>query len=224
MWHDEAMQLLLQAYGEIPPPVISRVKVIVDKMYGPSPTTEGITYNEAREGDVDIEIADATYDIEQVVEDPENGTQRATSEEEFKATLVHELFHYVENNTQSVDPATMLTPETLKAVLVQPAIGGFPAFTFGWFDAGVIAAHLDNVSTGPLSPLSPDSPAARAKAAGAYEASPDGRGLEEDLATSVAMYLTSPGTRGHLQKVYPKRYDLIDRHFGTLKARAAASR
>ncbi len=73
------------------------------------------------------------------------------------------------------------------------------------------------ISTGPLATWVPaGSPEAKAKEDKAYEASPDPRTLEEDLATSIAMYLTGPAMRGHMMEKYPRRFALVDSYFKRL--------
>ncbi len=222
VWQNPGIQLMFQAYGELPTPVLARVREVVNDNGSVSTTTEGVTHNEPEPGQPDIEITDATYGETMVVEPPGQGQREATSEEEFKATLIHELFHFVENNTKSVDPESIATPETLRAILAEPRLEGLPAFAFGWINRGGDAAYLGHVSvvpisTGPLTSWVPTgSPEAKAKKDKAYEASPDPRTLEEDLATSIAMYLTGPALRAHMLEKYPRRFALVGSYFNRL--------
>ncbi len=74
----------------------------------------------------------------------------------------------------------------------------------------------------PTVTVASDSEAARVKAAGSYEASPDGRSLEEDLATTIALYLTGPDTNATLRARFPRRFQLMNGYFRKLQATIAA--
>ena len=226
VWDNPGMQLLLQAYESVPEPVLERVHMITSDG-APSPTVEGVAHNAPEPGGVDIEIADATYDVPMVVDVPGAAKRLGTPEEEFKATLIHELFHFVENNTKHLDPTVVTAPETLKAMLVAPRLASLPPFAFGWFDLDGAPAHLDNVGVADVvlnagMTVAADSDAGRAKAAGSYEASPDGRSLEEDLATTIALYLTGPDTNATLKAGFPRRFNLMNGYFRKLQAVVAA--
>ena len=233
VWHHPGMQLMFQVYGELPTPVLARVKETIENGV-PSSTTEGVTHNEPETGQPDIEIADATYSETMAVEPQEGDSRQATEEEEFKATLIHELFHFVENNTKHIDPEAIPTPETLKAVLAEPRLEGLPAFAFGWIKRGTVVVHLSDVGIlkegetdeglrDETEWITAGSPEAKAKRDKAYEQSPDSRGLEEDLATSIAMYLTGMDLRVHLLRQYPMRFALVDSYFKNLVKIARAS-
>ena len=226
VWDNPGMQLMLQAYGSIPEPVLQRVRTVISSEGEPSSSVEGVAHNAPEPGGADIEIADATYAIPMVVDVPGAARRLGTFEEEFKATLIHELFHYVENNTKHLDPTVVTAPETLKAMLVAPGLASLPPFAFGWFDHDGTPAHLDNLGVAdvvlnPASTVPSDSEAGRAKAAGTYEASPDGRSLEEDLATTVALYLTGPETNAALRARFPRRFSLMNGYFRKLQAMVA---
>lgn len=225
VWDNPGVQLVLQAYGSIPEPVLERVHIISNDGE-PSPSVEGVARNAPEPGEADIEIADATYATAMVVDVPGAARRLGTPEEEFKATLIHELFHYVENNTKHVDPTVVTAPETLKAMLVAPRLAALPAFAFGWFELAGAPAHLDNVGVAEVvlnaaTTVSTDSEAGRAKAAASYEASPDGRSLEEDLATTMALYLTGPDTNAALRARFPRRFSLMNGYFRKLEALVA---
>ena len=222
VWDNPGMQLMLQAYESIPEPVLTRVGIITSDGE-PSPSVEGVAHNAPEPGGPDIEIADATYATAMVVDVPGAAKRLGTPEEEFKATLIHELFHHIENNTKHVDPTVVTAPETLKAMLVAPRLASLPAFAFGWFDLDGAPAHLDNVGVADVvlnasTTVPTDSEAGRAKAAATYEASPDGRSLEEDLATTMALYLTGPDTNAALRARFPRRFGLMNGYFRKLQA------
>jgi hypothetical protein len=223
VWHDPAMQLMVQAYGELPQLVLERVAVIVDDETGkPAPKREGVFDPLPEHGDADIEIGDAAYEVA----DP--GDRPRSAEEEFKGTLIHELFHYIDEHTHDVDGNRLTTPDVLKLALCQPDRYGFPRFAFGWFlrPTGVFG-YLGDVEIWPTelsdgSTVLEGSPEAQAKQDGAYEKSPDSRNPEEDLATSVAMFLTSPALRKEMELDFPQRFKLVNRYFKRLAAQVQA--
>jgi hypothetical protein len=227
VWHNPGMELMFQAYGEIPAPVLARVGQILDDG-SPSETTEGAATNEPAPGEPDIEIGDAVYVEKKVVEPSGEMPREATEEEEFKSTLIHELFHYVENNTKDIDPEAFVTPETLKAILAAPTLASLPQFTFGYFIRGGGVGYLPEATVTMMSShgawtwVEPGSPEAEAKKEKRYEPSPDPRGLEEDLATTIGYFLAGPDMRQTLRANYPKRFNLMNGYFKQLEALMAA--
>src|SRR5262245_43584657 len=175
VWHHPGIQLMFIAYGELPTPVLARVKEITG-----DPDAEGVHHNEPEPGQADVEIADTTYDIPVEVEEVKGNSRAGTDEEEFKSTLIHELFHFVENNTKSVDSEAVTTPETLRAILVEPRLIGLPQCAFGWVSHGGGAVYIDEITVGEVglgdeAAFPEGSPEINAKREKRYEPSPDPR-------------------------------------------------
>ncbi len=224
IWARPGIRMMFQAYPGVPDPVLARVHRILEDDGSESTTTEGVHDPSAGDGDVNIEIADTAYDIPGTAMSPAGGRRLRTSKEEFTSTLIHELFHYFDNNTQHLDPNDVATPTTLMIIMANPGRFGFGSLGFGWFDHPVTGRgmHLDDVVVGeqlvgdPEAMVAPDTTAGRVKAAGSYESSPDGRDVEEDLSTTFAWFLTSEGTRRLLGTDHPKRFRLMQTFFSKM--------
>ena len=209
VWALEEIQLLFGANPSIPQVVMERVAEIS----GTDP--EGRTDDGEH-----VLMADAAYEAQRAW-NPEG-----ISETEFKSTLIHELFHVVVSKNWDAGALPGIdAPLKLVAWLTYPERStlGLEPYAFGWFPHPRVAApcylgwdELDDMLSNivlnendPMYPLLEDREA--------WEPSPDPRDPEEDMATSLGMYLTDQAGRDHLAQNFPLRYVLIQEYFKTVK-------
>lgn len=215
----ELVSLLLRVYrpdGGMPPVVLHRI-------------TEFERHTVAGQHD-DGQVAIA--EERTLLDDDDN---RINTESEFKRVLVHELLHFVEDQTADLADEVVV-PRLLKAVLLYPEKFGFPEYAFGWFEVSVSEIEpgrgsdtdSDSGSTGyvrghisdtPYPFLPPDvKQLGRTKSEMqeklGYEDSPDTRNPEEDLADTLALYVLEPGT---LREEYPRRFRLMQWYFDRIQ-------
>jgi hypothetical protein len=212
VWALEEIQLLFGSNPSIPQVLLERVAVISGN--DPQGQTE--------EGE-SVEMADAAYTTIR----PWN--PEGSGEVEFKSTLIHELFHVlVSKNWDAGAVGGIDAPLRLSASLTHPEASALKLwpYAFGWFDHPRVhqACHLGwdelrNIlaplglqPTDPMYPLLEDTET--------WEASPDDRDPEEDMATSLGMYLTNQAGREHLAQHFPLRHMLIEDYFQTVKVQA----
>ena len=82
---------------------------------------------------------------------------------------------------------------------------------FQWDSFGLLSEFSLNEND-PMHPMLEDKES--------WERSPDDRDPEEDMATSLGMYLTSQAGRDHLKDNYPLRHWLLEDYFQTVKVQA----
>ena len=147
------------------------------------------------------------------------------NEQCFKETLLHELVHFVEEQTQDLS-ASKVVPAVLTEVLTYPEATGYgwPKHAFGWFvhPKSAYWLHFDlpcvlSVTDAACTILG-GSDLVGIEKRGKYESSPlpqSGNRISpsEDLAASVALYLTNATTRAELKKKYPLRHRLLADYF-----------
>lgn len=224
VWNMPEIEMLFQAYDEVPDPVLHRVAAAGD--------AEGVTSGG------DISIADRAYNIRSTYLDDEGKPVKAPDEAEFKSTLFHELFHFFFNHTETINHDEVVTPKTMQERIIRPHNYGMSPFKFGWFQhpTSDLILHFDVAATtwqnSPDFYVDPESPLGKFKASGAYEHSPmpqsgDDISPEEDLAETMSLYLTSPESRNLLMAKFPLRYKLISGYFerilpGMVKAKQKA--
>jgi hypothetical protein len=224
VWSLPEVEMLFQAYDQIPGPVLHRVTS--------ADGAEGVTAGE------DISIADRAYDVRSTYVNAKGKSVKAPSEAEFKSTLLHELLHFFFNHTEDITSKEVHTPKSIQQMMIYPEKFGMAPHIFGWFQhpTSDYILHFDLDMTSkwdkPEAYLDPESPLGKFKASGKYEHSPmpqSGESIspEEDLAEVVSMYLTSPDSRNTLMAQYPMRYQLISGYFervlpGMVRAKQSA--
>ena len=217
---DPDIAMLFDLYGQhatLAEPRIGRVETFCEEDGSEEKTTEGVHYNDAADSPGpdphDILLSDKAYSIREAWTDLDGNPVVTTEEEEFKATLIHEMIHFLQHATEEVADPKVPTPNALMRHMVgKTAEFGYYAWTPP--EGGLLIAHLDDAEISTLHGgstalhLVPDSPLGRLKQAGGWESPVDGRGLEEDVATMLSMFLTSERSRTALMVRAPKRYDL----------------
>ncbi len=217
IWALPEIRALFGMYAAVPRQILTRVDKIVSRTDDSLTGSQGIQ----REGGEEVEIADNTYN------QPESWNVDRSDEAQFKSVLIHELFHVFEYWDQDADLGGLrvTTPHALVASMI--------ALRFGWFihpsaaDWGADAQPECHFSWGALDApdsayyLPPYSPLrARKEDRSGWEASPDNRGAEEDVATCLGMYLGSEAGHDELLDHHPERYGLIDDYVQELRAGA----
>ncbi len=227
IWIDDVMSnplvsLIFSTYGSIPPVILHRVEEIGNASGQYSP------------GKNEIGITDKSYE-EQPGDDIDPKTEAELEkrhEAAFKGTLLHEIFHYVEDNTKDLKTNIPL-PTHLMGTMVAPEANGFDAYAFGWFlhprtneylhfsvPGIMVPGHFRNIM---------DFPELEAVYnAREWEKSPmpvSGHSIspEEDLAESFSLLLLSEETREAFFQAYPLRSKLLGaylKHLAGLKAAA----
>ncbi|MEW6492421.1 MAG: DUF4157 domain-containing protein [Cyanobacteriota bacterium] len=214
--------LLFRTYTNLPPTVLHRVKSLNNSNF-----TEGGTKGSK------LAIYSKAYTVKDNFLSGSGKIVAATKEEEFKSTLIHELLHFLENNTiESKDHPVV--PATLIKALIYPELTdlNLPPYAFGWFEhpKTKLIYHFD--SPGVISPH-PNVPQSifgtaleKIKKEGKYEHSPmpqSGNAVspEEDLAETFSLYLTSTNSRLFLMHTFPWRFHLIVWYFKSYLASAA---
>lgn len=212
VWIDEVLanpiiELIFDSYPAMPPVIIHRVqKLSAAGQY--SPAINELAIDDAAYG----RPADEIFDQDTVT---------AEDEEAFKGTLLHEIFHYLENNAKAVAKEIPI-PKNLIAAMLYPTQVGLDPYAFGWF------IHPDNKSILHFQLNGITSPAGdysifgheglmKVYKKGAWEASPMPQSghsisIEEDLAESFSMALASERTNTLLKENYPLRYQLLDHY------------
>ncbi len=211
VWNLPEIELLFHAYGDVPDPVLHRVTSLDG--------AEGVT-----SGD-NLSIADRTYETRETYVNAAGASVKATREQAFKGTLLHELLHFFFNQTEHLKKTFI--PKTLQSIMIYPERVGMEKAAFGWFQhpkSGLVL-HLDMDQTKSVSweqaYVEPESDLRKIQDSGAYEHSPmpqSGESIspEEDLAAVMALYLTSEESRNTLKVQFPKRFDLIAGYFGNV--------
>ena len=211
VWALEEIQLLFGANPSIPQVLMERLAEI----QGDDP--QGLT-----EGGEQVSIGDAAYSTLR------EWNPEGSGEVEFKSTLIHELFHVLvsENWGEGAQPG-IEPPAKLVAWLIWPERSNLhlPPYAFGWFPhpRSPAVCHFQWDSFGLLSEFSlnendPMHPMLEDKES--WERSPDDRDPEEDMATSLGMYLTNQAGRDHLKDNFPLRHWLLEDYFQTVKVQA----
>lgn len=212
VWSLPAISLMFQAYGSVPQPVLGHVSEF-EGSSAQGQTTEGEF----------VDISDTVY------HSVKTWNAEGSSEAAFKSTLIHELFHFFEYQTQDVDPAHIFTPGRMIDALLQPGLLGFRPYEFGWFvhPRQTFWVHFDllegNNILNPLRLDEGDDVYPVFMDSTAWEHSPmpvSGSNIsaEEDAAEILAMYLTSLASRKHLRQKYPLRHRLVRGYLGVLLA------
>jgi hypothetical protein len=210
VWDLPEIQLLFQAYDNLPGPVLHRVS--------------SLSGSEGSTKDANISIADRTYEDRETYVNEAGKSVAATDEQEFKSTLLHELLHFFFNHTQDLDTSQIITPKVMQEMLINPTKFGAGPMAYGWFQhpKSDYILHFDISETNNLLMedyyVDPESALGKFKASGAYEHSPMPRSgndvsPEEDLAAVTSLYLTSKESRNTLKAQYPKRYNMISGYF-----------
>ncbi len=209
VWALEEIQLMFGANPSLPQVILERLAVISDR------EPEGQT----DDGEF-VLMGDAAYATQR------EWNPEGSDETEFKSTLIHELFHVLvsknwdEGALPGIDAplklsASLQYPEASSLTLWPYAFGWFahpranvPCY-LGWDELGNILSPLALNEGDAMFPLLADKEA--------WEPSPDDRDPEEDMATSLGMYLTNQAGRDALKEHYPLRYWLIQDYFQTVK-------
>lgn len=211
VWSLPEIEMLFAAFDKVPDPVLHRVSSL------------GGAEGSIR--DTDISIADLTYENRETYVNDAGAPVKATREQAFKGTLLHELLHFFFNQTEHLKK--VVTPKILQSIMIEPTKVGHDPAMFGWFQhpESKLVFHLDMEQTRNFSwvqaYIDPASDLGKIQAKGAYEHSPmpqsgDAISPEEDLAAVTALYLTSKESRNTLKAHFPKRYDLISGYFETV--------
>jgi hypothetical protein len=208
---NNGIQVMLQVYGLEKFPVVTLHRV---KQFSDSKRQEG-EYSKKTD---QIALSDAAYTMKDDLVDKEGNHVSASNEEEFKMTLIHELLHYMENHTKDIDVNKAPTAQAIMTVMLKPTQIGLDEYAFGWFvhPKTKLIRHFDEVNFMEV-PIELQTVYEEKK----WEKSPmpvsgDSISMEEDLATTFALALTSDRTRESLLKKYPLRYHLIDYFFAQL--------
>jgi len=205
------IKIILKVYGykKFPEVILHRVKQI-DK----SKQTEG-QYSPKTD---DIAISDAVYKTPEDLVDKQGKKVKATNEEKFKLTLIHELLHYIEQHTKKVDPNKIPTVQAVMDAMLYPTQAGFGKCAFGWFvePKSKLILHFDVVSFMQIPPNLMPIYTKRKWEKSPMPQSGNSISREEDIASTFALLLTSDRTRVTLQKKYPLRWKLMNRFFGHL--------
>lgn len=217
VWAMPEIRALFGLYPTIPRQILTRVDKIVYRKDGSLTSSQGIQ----REGGEEVEIADNTYN------QPESWDADDSAEAQFKTVLIHELFHVFQYWNDDVDLGGLkiTTPGKLVGDMIDVRYGWFIHPTSDrWDPDAQKECHfswgaLDAEETDYFLPLYSPLRTARSNRSG-WEASPDSRGAEEDVATCLGWYLGSDNSHDHLQDTYPWRYELIDEYVGQLRAGA----
>ena len=173
----------------------------------------------------DIAVSDKVYSHKDTLKDSKGRNFTETNEEAFKGTLIHELFHFAENNAQKRKKGLPL-PKDLVTALSNPKMVGLHDYAFGWFahpkSGFVLHFQLpDVIGFNSQTSILGDAKLMRARKSGKWERSPmpvSGNSIsaEEDMCESVSLALASKRTQDHLRSQYPYRYKLLDNYFGVL--------
>ncbi|MFN0095403.1 MAG: hypothetical protein ACKVVT_11605 [Dehalococcoidia bacterium] len=208
------IQLVMQSFPEAEPVILHRVEDL------------GTAVGEYSRPQNTLALDDSVYDA-----DPEFGGVNEESdfaeehERTFKQTLIHELFHYLENTAKGKQG--LLTPTMIVDAMIHPAKARYEPFAFGWFKhpATKKVAYLGDGMRDPNDPENieayPEIMAAQDGGrweAGPYVGGDSIRSAEEDAAETFAMLLTSVESNEELQASYPKRFQLMMRWFGNLQS------
>ncbi|MEM7370462.1 MAG: hypothetical protein AAF587_17765 [Bacteroidota bacterium] len=218
IWITEVLEhpiisMVFDSYDSLPPLILNRVEKI-----GGSKGQYSSSIDE-------IALADKIY--KQKETHHVNGSSFKESDEEaFKGTLIHEIFHYLEDNAES-EVAEMPIPKNLIYGMLKPEELGLPAYAFGWFYHPKVEGYMhfqlpevDNIFSNASIHDQPELLAA--KEAGDWERSPmpvSGNSIspEEDLCESFSLALTSDRTIEVLRSKYPRRYQLLDHYIRLLQ-------
>jgi hypothetical protein len=210
---DRLVKVLFASYTDIPTATLHRVASVA-----------GAKGQYASKND-DIAVTDKVYSSKDKLTDSKGRTFTETNEEAFKGTLIHELFHFAENNAQLRKKGIAL-PKDLVTALSNPKMVGLPDYAFGWFvhpkSSYVLHFQLaDVVGFNPQTSILGDAKLMRVRKSGKWERSPmpqSGNSIsaEEDMCESISLALTSKRTQDHLRSKYPYRYALLNRYFGAL--------
>jgi hypothetical protein len=218
---DPLINLIFDSYEDLPKAILHRVEETEnskDEETSPKGATQKLT--------PDIALFDQIYEPEIMDSQSTNGTSfNEADEEAFKGTLLHEIFHYLENNAKAV-VSKMPLPKNLIEALLYPTKIKFQEYAFGWFihPKSYAYLHFDVPGVGGFAPeltVFGYPELEKVHREKKYEKSPmpksgDLISPEEDLAESFSMYLTSKRTREELQTKYPKRYQLLTMYFKRL--------
>jgi hypothetical protein len=212
------LSLILGAYGGLPPLVLHRVESL-NGSNGQFSTTGQ-----------DIALSDRIYEIPEWHKLEDGSSFRESAEESFKATLIHELFHYVEKHSSEFI-GKVPTPKNLINALLYPEKIGLEPMAFGWYlDRRInVFLHFD---------LSFGLGDVRSRFGTVYEqmretvqweSSPmpqSGQLIspEEDLATSLGNVLASARMAEAFRAKYPRRYALLDRYVRLVSSARDASK
>lgn len=215
--HDPVISLVFGSYA-LPEPVLSRVRQIPG-----SSTTKG-QFSSQTDG---IKLADRIYS--QKEEHSLAGERfEETDEEAFKGTLIHEIFHYLEDNAERTT-AEMPIPQDLISAMIAPTRVGLPEYAFGWF----VHPHsgwwlhfqlpeVTNILASKEVSIQEHPDLLKVSREKKWENSPLPRSgksisIEEDLCESFSLALASPRTREVLKTKYPMRYQLLDHYIRRLE-------
>lgn len=174
--------------------------------------------------DPNIALADKLYNKTDQYPGTDQKPRKATSEEKFKGTLIHELTHFFFKHTQNFS-ANKIVLEHLSQAMINPEAIGLKPYAFGWFihPKSQYILHFDLPEILSFNPdiTIIDSPLKEIRKKKEYESSPMPRSGDqintgEDIAQSMSLYLTSAASRELLKTKYPLRYKLIVRYFKIL--------
>lgn len=217
-WIDQVLKhplvsVLFSSYSDIPTATLHRVASIA-----------GAKGQFSAKGD-DVAISDKVYSNKDTHESPDGTKFTETNEESFKGTLIHELFHFAEENAK-LAKAGLVLPSDLVGVLSNPTSAGFAQYAFGWFvhPKSTYVLHFqinDVMSFDPNVTIIDQPELLKIRKEGKWERSPmpeSGNSIsaEEDMCESISMVLTSKRTHDAFKSAYPQRYKLLDRYFGSL--------
>lgn len=227
MWIEDVManplvMLVFSTYGSIPPVILHRVSEI------------GTAHGEFSPGKNEMAITDKAY--EPHLDDEENPKTDEELEKRheaaFKGTLLHEIFHYIEDNTKDLKENIPL-PKHLMGTLVGPEAGGFEAYAFGWFLHPGTNEYLHFETTGIKVPGHPRNILGYPHLENVcdsktWEPSPmqeSGHSVspEEDMAESFSHLLLSKESRDAFIEAYPRRSRLLGAYLAQLKSLAATA-
>ncbi len=219
---------LYRQHAPVTEPSVGRVtEFCTDGARDVASTTEGTHYADlsAAPGGHDIILSDKAVSIRESWVDVDGIPLVTSDEEEFKATLIHEMIHHFHDQTEEVPVEQAVTPKRLLHEMMQrPNLYGW--YVFQASDGNMLAEHLQNASVSLLHGgrsvrhLDPDTPLAKIKEKGDYENPVDGRNPEEDIATMMSMFLTSAKSRSTLMTKAPRRYDLCSAFMDAVNATA----
>ncbi len=226
MWIDDVLaepliQVVFSSYSDIPVGTLHRVKKV----------SAGSSANGqfSKEND-DLAISDKVYD-DKALHGSGTDSFRESDEEAFKGTLIHELFHFLEENATTTEPNVSLLPKHLVAALLYPEKFSFGPYAFGWFlhpDHNAFQ-HFDLAKSRFLYGDDPEMPDGRRASVvmeeETWESSPmpqSGTSIsaEEDMCESFSMVMTSKRTQAAFAKKYPKRFHLLDQYIRRLQEAA----
>jgi hypothetical protein len=174
--------------------------------------------------DPDIALADKLYNKTDQYPGADHKPRKATTEEQFKGTLIHELTHFFFKHTKDF-AATQIVLELLSQAMINPESFNLKPFAFGWFvhPKSQYILHFDLPEILSFNPNITiiGTPLMEIRKKKEYESSPmpqSGNQINtnEDIAQSMSLYLTSAASRELLQTKYPLRYKLIAGYFKVL--------